>query len=132
MKAAAILDTGADETTFPTRFATILGFDLTTKKKFSARTAGGDSISIEHDVVLTAFADGLEIQFPNDQVRFMDGLHIPILGVRTFLRYFKVTFDYYEGEFILEANEHAKALKFLNLSSPDIHVDEISYGKPTM
>jgi hypothetical protein len=73
----------------------------------TAATAGGQANSYSEKVVLSAFADGHEIVFPECEVRFMDGLHIAILGARTFLKYFTITLDYYDSSFTLEPNSHA-------------------------
>jgi hypothetical protein len=127
LKAVAILDTGADETAFPYSFADILGFDLSKSRTFSSRTAGGNASSIEHSVILKAYADGHEIEFPEDSVRFMQDLHIPILGVRTFLKYFTVVFDYFEESFTIEMNDHAASLKLVHIGDAEVIVDEATF-----
>jgi hypothetical protein len=84
LKAVAIVDTGADECAFPIGFSEILGFDLNDCEVVSTATAAGPANTYPVDVNMKAFADGHEIIFPTDHVKFISGLHVPILGVRTF------------------------------------------------
>ena len=90
INAYALIDTGADECALPSFIASAIGHDLQagTPKKIS--TGNGISSAYSHTV---RFQIG---DFITDDVAidFMPNLHMPLLGVKSFLSKFVLTIDY--------------------------------------
>ncbi len=97
VKAKALIDTGADVCLLPSDFAMILGHDLTAGHEISLGGIDGAAKAYKHTV---------KIEIPGFSteeilVCFKDKVHMPILGVQTFLRHFVLTIDYPNGVFSL-------------------------------
>ena len=128
VKAAAIVDTGADECAFPTGFAQILEIDLDNAELNSTATAGGPTNSFVSRVKIQAFADNHQIDFPEDKVYFMENLQIPILGVRTFLQFFKFTIDYPNKCFLMSLSENESKVLIKEVDQIPYDVDHGTWG----
>jgi clan AA aspartic protease len=86
----ALVDTGADECALPASFASLLGHNLQSGQQKKINTGNGITIAYSHTVIVNAFNFSTE----NVLVDFMPNLHIPLLGVRSFLNNFTLKIDY--------------------------------------
>lgn len=86
----ALVDTGADECALPASFASPLGHNLQSGQQKKINTGNGITIAYSHTVIVNAFNFSTE----NVLVDFMPNLHIPLLGVRSFLNNFTLKIDY--------------------------------------
>jgi len=93
----ALVDTGADECAMPAELADMLGHNLTKGKPKNIRTGSGLSASYSHTVDIKI--DGFTVS--NVLIDFMPNLHIPLLGVKSFLGNFILTVDYPKETFTL-------------------------------
>lgn len=86
----ALVDTGADECALPASFASPLGHNLQSAPQKRISTAGGVTIAYLHTVCIKV------LDFSTDDVLidFIPNLHIPLLGVRSFLNDFTLKIDY--------------------------------------
>ncbi|MCL0066226.1 hypothetical protein M1N79_05060 [Dehalococcoidia bacterium] len=86
----ALIDTGADECALPASFAFPLGCNLQSGSQKRINTGNGITVAYAHTVCIKAF------DFSTDDVLidFMPNLHIPLLGVRSFLNSFTLRIDY--------------------------------------
>lgn len=97
----ALLDSGADVSTFPAEWAKRLGIklDLSCCEEKKAKTAGGA-------VVVWAYPQGLRVHVEGVGHRlkadFCEGLDVPLLGRRDFFNAYRVTFDERAKTFTLE------------------------------
>ncbi|MHC4441252.1 MAG: aspartyl protease family protein [Planctomycetota bacterium] len=86
----ALIDTGADECAIPASFAPLLGHDLQAGPQKRINTGNGITVAYGHTVCIKSFDFSTE----NALIDFMPNLHIPLLGVRSFLNNFTLTIDY--------------------------------------
>ncbi|MEK6715671.1 MAG: retropepsin-like aspartic protease [Candidatus Omnitrophota bacterium] len=86
----ALIDTGADECALPASFAPPLGHDLQSGSQKKISTGNGLTIAYGHTICIKAFGFLTE----NVLIDFMPNLHIPLLGVRSFLNNFTLKIDY--------------------------------------
>jgi clan AA aspartic protease len=86
----ALVDTGADECALPASFASPLGHNLQSGQQKKINTGNGITIAYSQTVIVNAFNFSTE----NVLVDFMPNLHIPLLGVRSFLNNFTLKIDY--------------------------------------
>ena len=86
----ALIDTGADECALPSSFASLLGHKLQAGSKKRISTGNGVTIAYTHTVRLKIFNFSTE----NVLIDFMPNLHIPLLGVKSFLNNFILKIDY--------------------------------------
>src|SRR3972149_3353530 len=86
----ALIDTGADECAFPASFALPLGHNLRSGSQKRISTGNGITIAYSHTVCIKVFDFATE----NVLIDFMPNLHIPLLGVKSFLNNFILEIDY--------------------------------------
>jgi len=86
----ALVDTGADECALPASFASPLGHNLQSGQQKKINTGNGITIAYSHTVCIKTY----EFSTENVLIDFMPNLHIPLLGVRSFLTNFILTIDY--------------------------------------
>ena len=86
----ALIDTGADECALPATFALPLGHNLQSGYQKRISTGNGITIAYSHTVCIKAFNFLTE----NVLIDFMPNLHIPLLGVKSFLSNFILKIDY--------------------------------------
>ena len=86
----ALIDTGADECALPASFALPLGHNLQSRPRKRTSTGNGITIAYSHTVCMKAFSFYTE----NVLIDFMLNLHIPLLGVKSFLNNFTLKIDY--------------------------------------
>lgn len=93
----ALIDTGADECALPASLASLLGYNLKRGYKKKINTGNGLTVAYSHSIHIKVF------DFMTDEVLidFMPNLHIPLLGVKSFLSNFVLTINYKEGNFTL-------------------------------
>jgi len=96
----AIIDTGADECAMPAELAEIIEHNLKKGKRKPIRTGSGMTAAYSHTVSL--IADGHEIK--NVLIDFMPHLHVPLIGVKSFLANSVLTIDYPEKKFTILMN----------------------------
>ncbi len=94
----ALIDTGADDCSIPAGFAPILGHNLTAGTQEQIATGNGTTVGYKHT---------MKIEIPNfctqdSLITFLPNLHIPLLGVRTFLSNFTLEVDYKNQNFSLK------------------------------
>lgn len=90
MNVYALIDTGADECAFPASFAPPLGHNLQAGSQKKINTGNGITIAFSHAICIKAFNFSTE----NVSIDFMPNLHIPLLGVKSFLNNFTLKIDY--------------------------------------
>jgi hypothetical protein len=93
LRVYASIDTGADECAFPASFAPVLGHNLQAEQSRRISTGNGITIAYGHRTRISI--EGFSTQ--NVPIDFMPNLGIPLLGVRSFLSNFILTF-YYPGK----------------------------------
>lgn len=86
----ALIDTGADECAFPASFAQPLGHNLQSGSQKKISTGNGITIAYGHTINIAVFNFNAE----NIVIDFMPNLHIPLLGVKSFLSNFTLSIDY--------------------------------------
>ncbi|UCD85419.1 MAG: hypothetical protein JSU92_04285 [Deltaproteobacteria bacterium] len=86
----ALIDTGADECALPASFAPPLGHNLQAGSQKRINTGNGITIAYCHTVCIKAFDFSTE----NVLIDFMPNLHVPLLGVKSFLNDFTLNIDY--------------------------------------
>ena len=86
----ALIDTGADECALPASFAPLLGHNLPSGSQKSINTGNGITIAYSHTVCMKVLGFSTE----NVLIDFMPNLHIPLLGVKSFLNNFTLRIDY--------------------------------------
>ena len=98
IKVWGIIDTGADECALPAAFADLLGHNLQAGLTKEINTGNGVTIAYSHTIRIEA----AEFSIKETLIDFMPNLHVPLLGVRSFLSNFILTINYPEGFFTLE------------------------------
>jgi predicted aspartyl protease len=93
----ALIDTGADECALPASLASLLGHNLKSGYKKKINTGNGLTTAYSHSIRIKAF------NFVTDEVLidFMPNLHIPLLGVKSFLSNFILKVNYKNSTFSL-------------------------------
>jgi predicted aspartyl protease len=86
----ALIDTGADECSFPVELAAKLGHTIDRGKSKTVMTGAGPTMVYGH----TASISFEGFTLPDATIDFNPGLRIPLLGVRSFLANFVLTVDY--------------------------------------
>ena len=86
----ALIDTGADECALPATFALPLGHNLQSGYQKRISIGNGITIAYSHTVCINVFNFLTE----NVLIDFMPNLHIPLLGVKSFLSNFILKIDY--------------------------------------
>jgi len=101
----ANIDTGSDDTLFPSHLATHLGVDLTNAAEGEARSIGGPAIRYSYAQVTLRVADGSEACEWTAMVGFIAApLRWAILGHEGFLEFFDVQLLGGSREAVLEPN----------------------------
>lgn len=97
IKVYALIDTGADECALPASFAPILGHNLQSGQPRKISTGNGVTIAYSHTtrIIIEDFST------QDVLIDFMPNLHMPLLGVRSFLSNFILTIDYPRKSFSL-------------------------------
>lgn len=100
--ALAIVDSGADGSTFPTMWAHGLGIELNPGwcDESTAETAGGTVVCWVYRPGIKALIDGTEHQL---KASFCEGLEVPLLGRKDLFEAYKIMFDQRAKSFTLEA-----------------------------
>lgn len=96
-----LVDTGADECALPASFASLLGHNLQSVPQKRISTAGGVTIAYPHTVCIKVF----DFSTDNVLIDFMPNLHIPLLGVRSFLNGFTLKIDYPNKVFSIDRKQ---------------------------
>jgi hypothetical protein len=96
----ALLDSGADCSTFPSAWATKMGIDLEKDcEKITGNTAGGETTNF-------VYASGAEALICGEKRRlhaiFNNGLNVILLGREDFFSYYKILFDQRAKTFTLQ------------------------------
>ncbi len=91
----ALVDTGADECALPASFASPLNHNLDSGYQKKINNGNGLTVAYSHTVCIKAFGFSTENVF----IDFMPNLHIPLLGVKSFLSNFVLTVDYHNKKF---------------------------------
>jgi len=101
MKIIGLVDTGADECTIPAEFAAMLGHTLQNGASKMSNTAGGPGKGWLHTTRIEIYnlQDQLIYTINDTPLDFMEGLHIPLLGVSHFLDNFQLHIDYPKKNF---------------------------------
>lgn len=86
----ALIDTGADECALPASFAPPLGHSLQSGYQKKISTGNGITIAYGHTINIAVF----DFTAENIVIDFMPNLHIPLLGVKSFLSNFALKIDY--------------------------------------
>lgn len=102
LKVMALIDTGADECALPASFASLLGHNLQAGKKRIIETGSGTT---------TAYAHTLRIKIDRfvtqaALIDFLPNLHVPLLGVKSFLSHCVLTINYPKKTFSLKFPHH--------------------------
>lgn len=97
-RAWALIDTGADDCALPAMYAPLLGHNLLAGTMSQSGTGNGTT---------TVYMHTTRIEIPgfstaDTLIAFMPNLHVPLLGVKSFLSHFKLTVDYPKGCFSLK------------------------------
>ena len=90
MNVYALIDTGADECALPASFAPPLGHNLQAGSLKRISAGNGITIAYAHTICIKVF----NFSTDNALVDFMPNLHIPLLGVKSFLTNFILKIDY--------------------------------------
>lgn len=90
IKVFGLIDTGADECALPALYASQLGHNLQLGKEREINTGNGVTIAYSHTVSVKTF----DFSTKDTLIDFMPNLHVPLLGVRSFLKHFVLTVDY--------------------------------------
>jgi|SRR3989338_7718101 len=98
IKVWGIIDTGADECALPAIYADLLGHSLQAGLTKEINTGNGVTIAYSHTIRI----ETAEFSIKETLIDFMPNLHVPLLGVRSFLSNFILTINYPEGFFTLE------------------------------
>ncbi len=97
VKVLGLIDTGADECALPARYASILGHNLEAGILKEINTGNGKTMAYSHTI---------KIEIPNfatqeTLIDFMPNLHVPLLGVKSFLGKFVLVVNYPKKRFSL-------------------------------
>jgi len=93
-----IIDTGADECAFPPDIAKELGLNLKEGKLKVINTGNGRFVAYSHKVSI----DIQGFRLNNVVIDFLPNLHIPLIGVKSFLSKFILTINYPQKKFSLK------------------------------
>jgi len=92
-----MIDTGADDCAIPAKFATMLGHNLDKGTAIESNTGNGIATSWLHSTIIEI----PDFSTSECLVAYMPNLHVPLLGVRSFLSNFKLEVDYPNKTFSL-------------------------------
>lgn len=93
-----LIDTGADECALPARYAAILGHNLEAGYVKEIKTGNGITIAYSHTIKIEMGT----FTVPDVLIDFMPNLHVPLIGVKSFLGNFILMVDYPRKVFSLK------------------------------
>ncbi len=96
LRVLGLIDTGADECALPASYAPILGHNLQLGIPKEIDTGNGKTIAYSHTVRIEV----ANFYTHDALIDFMPNLHVPLLGVRSFLSGFILTINYPEMIFL--------------------------------
>lgn len=85
-----LIDTGADECALPADLASLLGHDLQSGFKKEIGTGNGKTTAYSHTMQIEID----DFRVPDVLIDFLPNLHVPLLGVKSFLSNFILIIDY--------------------------------------
>ena len=88
-----IIDTGADECALPAAYAELLGHNLQAGSTKEINAGNGVTIAYSHTIRI----ETEDFNIKETLIDFMPNLHVPLLGVRSFLSNFILTINYPKG-----------------------------------
>jgi predicted aspartyl protease len=97
IKVLGLIDTGADECALPARYAALLGHNLEKGFEKEINTGNGVTIAYSHTIKI----EMNDFKIPDVLIDFMPNLHVPLLGVKSFLGNFILSVDYKRKVFSL-------------------------------
>jgi hypothetical protein len=107
----AIIDTGADECSFPAETAELLGHNLKAGEQKIISTGNGSTCAYLHTVTIQVFDPRILhhsaryvhpiFTLENVLINFIETLKVGLLGVTNFLENFRLIIDYPKGTFSL-------------------------------
>ncbi len=100
IRVLGLIDTGADECALPASYAIILGHNLQLGYSKEINTGNGKTLAYSHTVTIRIETPDFTIQ--NILIDFMPNLHVPLLGVKSFLSNFILSIDYPDLNFSLK------------------------------
>ena len=89
IKLLGLIDTGADECALPARYAPLLGHRLEAGKTKEINTGNGKTTAYSHTVKIKI----ADFVVQDTLIDFMPNLHLPLLGVKSFLSNFQLIID---------------------------------------
>ncbi len=98
VKVYGLIDTGADECALPSQYAALLGHHLQSGFRKEINTGNGKTTAYSHTVNIHV----QDFTIQDVLIDFMPNLHVPLLGVKSFLSYFVLTINYPHCIFSLE------------------------------
>ena len=101
--AYGLIDTGADECALPAAYASLLGHNLQAGVTRRIQTGSGVTTAYSHTTSITVmnFQGEPALTIDETLIDFMPHLHVVLLGVKSFLSKFILTFKYLRQTFSL-------------------------------
>ena len=100
LKVLGLVDTGADECALPASYAIILGHNLQLGTPKEINTGNGKTLAYSHTVNIRI--ESVDFTTQEILIDFMPNLHVPLLGVKSFLSNFVLTVNYPDLSFSLK------------------------------
>jgi predicted aspartyl protease len=100
LRVLGLIDTGADECALPASYAIILGHNLQLGASKEINTGNGKTLAYSHTVTIRIETADFTTQ--DILIDFMPNLHVPLLGVKSFLSNFILTVNYLDLSFSLQ------------------------------
>jgi len=100
IRVLGLIDTGADECALPSSYAIILGHDLQSGYSKEINTGNGKTLAYSHTVTIRI--ETVDFTVHDILIDFMPNLHVPLLGVKSFLSNFILTINYPDLSFSLQ------------------------------
>jgi predicted aspartyl protease len=100
LKVLGLIDTGADECALPASYAIILGQNLQLGTPKEINTGNGKTLAYSHTVTIRI--ESVDFTTQDVLIDFMPNLHVPLLGVKSFLSNFVLTINYPDLSFSLK------------------------------
>ena len=104
VRVLGLIDTGADECALPASYTPILGHNLQSGIPKEIDTGNGKTTAYSHTVKIEI----ANFSTQSALIDFMPNLHVPLLGVRSFLSGFILTINYPDLIFSLEQKLNGK------------------------
>ena len=100
IKVLGLIDTGADECALPASYAILLGHNLQSGYSKEINTGNGKTLAYSHTA--TIIIESADFTIDDILIDFMPNLHVPLLGVKSFLSNFILTINYPDLNFSLQ------------------------------